>query len=584
MRLGLRGKLFLVLVGAILLVVGVGALILPAGLERSLKERIAQELDDEASVAALHVEGRLDGAAVGSADSIADALGRATGNRVTIVLADGRVFGDSDLSAAAVAVVENHADRPEIAGAIAKGKGSAERYSTTLGHDLMYFAARFRGDGLTGAVRVAKPLVEVRDATRTLYGLLALAGIIGLGIAIVAAAVSSHLFSRALRALVVYADHVQDGAARPDVAKRRDELGGLAASVQRLAEQLEQRVTEIASERRRFEEILEGMGEALIALDEFRRVTLVNRAAVVMLGQTEQPLGRTILELVRVPELNALLNEVNPGGQATSEFDLGPVAPRRVLASARRREAGDYVIVLLDVTELRRLERVRRDFVSNVSHELRTPVSIIKANAETLLDGALDDAEASRRFLASISTHADRLASLISDLLDISRIEEGKYELRPEPVPVDQALRRAMSALETLAAEKRIAIRVEPVGDLRIRCDARALDQVLFNLVDNAVKYTQPDGHVALRGSARDGRIVLEVADDGPGVEPKHRERLFERFYRVDTGRSREMGGTGLGLAIVKHLAGAMGGAVGMRPADGRGSVFWISLPASTAE
>jgi two-component system phosphate regulon sensor histidine kinase PhoR len=583
-RLGLRGKLFLLLVGAILLVVAAGALILPAGLSRSLKERIAQELDDEASIAALHLESQLKTADVGGADPIADALGRATGNRVTIVLADGRVIGDSELDARAIEAVESHADRPEIARALADGKGSAERYSTTLEHDLMYFAARFRGAEIAGAVRVAKPLVEVRDATRALYGLLALAGLIGLAIAIVAAAASSHAFSRALRSLVDYAEHVQDGAARSDVAGRRDELGGLAASVQRLATQLEQRVTELASERRRFEEILEGMSEALIALDKYRRVTLINRAAVMLIGGTEQPLGRTILELVRVPELNALLNDVAPGGQAASEFDLGPVAPRRVLASARRREAGDYVIVLLDVTELRRLERVRRDFVSNVSHELRTPVSIIKANAETLLDGALDDAEASRRFLASIATHADRLASLISDLLDISRIEEGKYELRPEPVPVDQALRRAMSALETPAAEKRIAIRVDPAGDLRVLCDSRALDQVLFNLVDNAVKYTQPDGHVALRGSARDGRIVLEVADDGPGVAPKHRERLFERFYRVDTGRSREMGGTGLGLAIVKHLAGAMGGAVGMRPADGRGSVFWISLPASTAE
>jgi len=579
-RFGLRGKLFFVLVGAILLVVATGALILPAGLARSLKVRIASELDHEATLAALYVEERVAAPTIADADPIADALGRAVGNRVTIVLADGRVIGDSEQSTAQVAEMENHAGRPEIAAALRTGKGSSTRYSTTLGHDLMYFAARLPAGRLTGVVRVAKPLVEVRDATRALYGLLAFAGLIGLGIAFVAAAVSSHLFSRALRSLVDYAEHVQDGAVRPDVAERRDELGGLAVSVQRLAEQLQQRVTELASERRRFEDILEGMSEALIALDEYRRVTLVNRAAVVMLGQTEQPIGRTILEIVRVPELNALLNDVAPGGQATSEFDLGPIAPRRVLASAKRRESGDYVIVLLDVTELRRLERLRRDFVSNVSHELRTPVSIIKANAETLVDGALDDAEASRRFLASIATHADRLASLISDLLDISRIEEGKYELHPEAVPVEAALSRAAVALETLAAEKRIVLCVESGVDLSVTCDKRALDQVLFNLVDNAVKYTQTEGHVVLRAAREDGRILLEVIDDGPGVEPKHRERLFERFYRVDAGRSREMGGTGLGLAIVKHLATAMGGTVGMRPANGRGSVFWVSLPA----
>jgi two-component system, OmpR family, phosphate regulon sensor histidine kinase PhoR len=581
-RLGLRGKLFLVIVGVILLVVLVGAAILPAGLERSLRARIEQELDHEATLAALYVESKLVSTDVADADRLADALGRVVGNRVTIILEDGRVVGDSERKAAEIPAMDNHADRPEVASALFSGKGSSARYSTTLGHDLMYYATRFRGLSVAGVVRVAKPLVEVRDASRALYGLLALAGIIGLAIAIVAAAVSSSSFSRALRALVDYAEHVQDSGARPEVAGRRDELGGLAASVQRLAEQLQQRVTELASERRRFEDILEGMSEALIALDEYRRVTLVNRAAVVMLGQAERPIGRTILELVRVPELNALLNDVAPGGQATSEFDLGPVAPRRVLALAKRRESGDYVVVLMDVTELRRLERLRRDFVSNVSHELRTPVSIIKANAETLVDGALDDPEASRRFLASIATHADRLASLISDLLDISRIEEGKYELLPEAVPVEAALSHAAAALETPAAEKRITLGVESRTDLVVTCDKRALDQVLFNLVDNAVKYTQPGGNVVLRASKDGTRVVLEVADDGPGVEPKHRERLFERFYRVDAGRSREMGGTGLGLAIVKHLVTAMGGTVGMRPADGRGSVFWVSLPAIT--
>jgi two-component system, OmpR family, phosphate regulon sensor histidine kinase PhoR len=580
-RLGLRGKLFLTIVGIVALVVAVGAVILPRGIERSLMERTERELDHETALTALYLPRELRRADVASADGIADRLGAMLGNRVTIVLADGRVVGDSELSREAVAAIENHASHPEVREALRTGKGRATRYSTTLGHDLMYVAQRFPYGESFAVVRVSKSLAEVRDASRALYGLLALAGIVGLAIAFVVAAISSHLFSRALRALVEYAERAQDGARRPAVASRQDEIGGLASSVQRLADRLEQQVSELAAERHRFEEILEGMSEALIALDEHRRVTLINRAAVVLLGQTAPTVGRTLLEIVRVPELNALLDGVAPGGEITSEFDLGAVSPRRVLARAKRREPGDYVVVLLDVTELRRLENLRRDFVANVSHELRTPVSIIKANAETLLDGALEDPDAARRFLASVATHADRLANLISDLLDISRLEEGKYELKRERSSVDAAFRRVFAALETQAAEKGTAIRLEPSGALFCACDVRALDQVLFNLVDNAIKYSPGGSAIYLRAANKAGGVLLEVEDDGPGIEPDHRDRLFERFYRVDPGRSREMGGTGLGLAIVKHLVTAMGGRVGMRPAKARGAIFWVSLPAA---
>ena len=238
-------------------------------------------------------------------------------------------------------------------------------------------------------------------------------------------------------------------------------------------------------------------------------------------------------------------------------------------------------MVFLDVTDLRRLESIRRDFVSNVSHELRTPVSIIKANAETLLGGAMDDREAAQRFLKSLVVNTERLSNLISDLLDISRIEESQYELRSEEVSLNLSLRRAAAALETQAIEKGMTIRIDSDQDLSVLADAKALDQVMFNLVDNAVKYTPTGGKITLRTISSEETVTIEVEDDGPGVEPRYRQRLFERFFRVDKGRSREMGGTGLGLAIVKHLVTAMGGTVGMRPADDGGSVFWLELPRS---
>jgi len=581
MRLGVRGKIFLLLVGIVVFVVLASGAFLGRALDGQLHATVEREMARVAAGVAVLLEDRLAGPGDAATDSIADELGAALGMRVTIVLTDGRVAGDSELSGDEIGRLENHGDRPEIAAALAGGRGTSWRYSTTMENELIYSAARFRVKGAACVVRVSRPVEEIDDALDGLHGVLLVAGFVGLAMAVVMGLITSHYFTRTLRSLVRYAQGTVEGRRQRMPLESGGELGGLASSVQRIAEGLERRVDELKAERNRFGAVLEGMSEAVIALDENRRVTLINGAGLHLLGLGEQPIGRTILETMRVPELSGLLDELEPGRIARVEFDFGSAVKRRVLATASRRSEGDYVVVFLDVTELRRLETIRRDFVSNVSHELRTPVSIIKANAETLLDGAIDDRDASDRFLRSMMVHAERLSHLVGDLLDISRIEEGKYELELEDVPLGLTLRRAAAALETAAIKRGTSIRVEAVGGLTAVADPKALDQVLFNLVDNAVKYTQDNGRIALR-AARDGdRVVLEVEDDGPGVEPRHRDRLFERFFRVDKGRSREMGGTGLGLAIVKHLVTAMNGEVGMRPADGRGSIFWVRLIAS---
>jgi len=232
-----------------------------------------------------------------------------------------------------------------------------------------------------------------------------------------------------------------------------------------------------------------------------------------------------------------------------------------------------------DVTDIRRLETIRRDFVANVSHELRTPVSIIRANAETLLSLESSLSSQERRFVEALLRHAHRLGRLITDLLDISKIEVGKYPISAEPTKLALLGRRAIEAVEHKAAGKRMTLHCELSEELSAMADPKALEQVMVNLTENAVKYGTEDCTLTIRGSERDGRILLEFADDGPGIEAIHRPRIFERFYRVDPGRSREMGGTGLGLAIVKHLVEAMDGDVGVVPNDPRGSVFWVALP-----
>lgn len=581
MTLGIRLKLFFAFLYFIVAGFIVTGLVLSHYLKKNMMEGTQAELLSLAKSTRLLLEKNIKNENEVDADKIADLAGAAFSDRVTIIRPDGKVVGDSNLTKEQLRHLENHADRKEVQDALAYGVGTSTRYSTTLTNDMMYVAVRFNASGKQGVVRVSKSLASITDAASGLKRILVFACLIGILVAALMSAVSSHLFSKRLQILVASAKKLVTGEARYRIREgAQDELGGLAGSLNALSDKLEEYVAQLAEKRDQFEAVLDGMSEAVIALDEQGHVTLINRAGTMLLGISDRPMGKMLLETVRIPELHELASASSKDENASniSEFDLHIGKSRRILARATKLHKGGVVIVLLDVTELRRLERIRRDFVSNVSHELRTPVSIIQANAETLRDGALEDAKAAGRFLDAMITSAKRLSSLIADLLDISRLEEGKFELRMEPVPIAAALHRAAAALETKAIERSFTIETTPCPSLSARADARALDQVLFNLVDNAVKYAGQGGKVTLRAVNEEKKIRIEVEDNGPGIEPRYRDRLFERFFRVDKGRSREMGGTGLGLAIVKHLTAAMHGEVGMKSAQPHGSVFWVLL------
>jgi two-component system phosphate regulon sensor histidine kinase PhoR len=378
------------------------------------------------------------------------------------------------------------------------------------------------------------------------------------------------------------------GVAQPLPVSSNDELGRLAGSFNELVGELHLALQSLASERDRLETILGGMTEALLALDHENRVTHANRAALQLLELADSPVGQLLIEVVRVPALAELMDRVRQERGAPVESELAVPPSRRVLARAVSvKSTGGIILVMLDITEMRRLEKVRRDFVANVSHELRTPVSVIQANAETLLDGALTHPTRGPEFLGAILRNAQRLARLVSDLLDLSRIESGHFTLEIQPTRVASAVQRAVESIRGLASRKRLTVETAISAELEVMADSQAFDQVLTNLIVNAVKYTPEDGHVEIRArrgtpSAQGGEptIVIDVCDDGSGIEPRHRLRIFERFYRVDPGRSRDMGGTGLGLSIVKHLVGAMRGEVGVTDNPTGGSVFRVVLPA----
>ncbi len=580
MRIGFRGRLFVTSLALVLTVILAAGAFLSNALRDRHTSRIRDELTSYAAAARLTMESLDSIPYGGAADSLANALGAATGARVTLILADGRVLGDSRLTPPEVEKTEGRGQRPEVRAALSGETGVSTRHSMTMRSDMLYLAVPFERPDGRGVIRVARSLASIEDELRGLHWTLAVAGLLGLAFAVGIAWFSARRFSLALEGLVGYTKQLSEGDGKGQYPQaRRDEFGGIARSVYRLSQQLAEHVVALAAERDRFQGVLDGMREAVIALDLDGRITLVNAAGMRLLDLDVEPLGRTLLETIRVPELHELTADLKPGAEASTELDLPTRESPRVLARAGRRQSGETVLVLLDVTELRRLETIRRDFIANVSHELRTPVSLIRANAETLAGGAMEDSEAAGRFLDSMVSAAERLSGLVSDLLDISRIESGALELDMGPVALANSLIHAREAAAALAAEKSITLNVEAPEDLHALADPRALDQVLSNLVDNAIKYTPEGGHVYLSARRRNGWLRIEVRDDGPGIRPAHRDRLFERFYRVDPGRSRELGGTGLGLAIVKHLVTAMGGEVGMVPAPDRGSLFWVELP-----
>lgn len=374
--------------------------------------------------------------------------------------------------------------------------------------------------------------------------------------------------------------HAGDLDARARVSSGED-LGQLGAVFDELATSFSRTVTELRSERDLVSRILDGMQEGVLLLDREGKVALMNPALREMLLLRPDVIGQPLLEVVRHAELKELLDRARKSKTtASGEVELGGLKPRRLLVrgTAFDKAGGGLLAVFFDVTDIRRLESLRRDFVANVSHELRTPVTAILSAAETL-DLALEkDPEGARKFLGIVERNAARLQQLIEDLLDLSRIESRELKLRPEKLAFEPFATHLLGMFRERADKKKIATRLDCEKGLELEADRRALEQVLTNLVDNAVKYC-PEGSTVTVRAARDGdgvRILVE--DDGQGIDAAHLPRLFERFYRVEAGRSRDMGGTGLGLSIVKHLVEAMGGSVDVRSTVGKGTTFEVLL------
>jgi two-component system, OmpR family, phosphate regulon sensor histidine kinase PhoR len=525
-----------------------------------------------------------------------------SGARVTVIAENGQVLADS---AHDPETMENHSTRPEIRRAFSSGEGESVRRSATIGVDLVYRAVRYQpASGPPVVIRMALPLAQIDASVAELRRRLLGASLLILAIAAAISLVSFRMFASRVERLKRFSRRLADGDFRPLPAERpRDELSDLTDALNETAASMDRTIRSLSGERNRSSAILRSMVEGVAVVDAQERIVFSNRAFSEILNLDAAAIeGRPVIEVVRNSGLLGLIRRALNGEEGLqTDIAMGIVQQRTFAITATPVQAlepgvaGTFdvpplpekpsgaVVVLHDVTELRRLERVRQDFVANVSHEFKTPLTAIQGFAETLLAGAMEDSHSSRRFLEIIRDHAVRLARLTNDLLKLARIEAGKLEVEFFPVPLMEVIERSAETTLLKASRKQIALEVDVPPDLpMVRGDASLLRDVLQNLIDNAIQYTPEGGRIQVNAFVGAREAVVCVADTGIGIPLVDQERIFERFYRVDAARSREAGGTGLGLSIAKHIIEAHGGRLWVESEVGRGSKFFFSVPLAT--
>ena len=523
---------------------------------------------------------------IGVVRKIAARAARSAGIRVTVIATNGRVLADSEHDPA---TMENHSSRPEVKQALATGRGSSIRHSATIGVDMIYVAVPVRrNENRVGVVRVALPLHAVAAAEARIRGRLVIAAIVAAILSLLISLVFSARSLRAIRRLSRAASRLAAGDLDARVASRgTDEIASLAANFNKMATRIRLTVRELREEKQKVETIFQRMGEAIIVTDPEGRITRCNPAFEHVFGVScEQARGLTVADATKSIALDQAFRSALEGVQETAEVRVLFPAPRVLEATVTGisdQEPLGAVAVLHDVTQLRRLEAVRREFVANASHELQTPITAIKAMAETLLAGGRDDPALAERFLCDLERQADRLGALVRDLLDLASIEAGAHEHVATEAPVGEVATAVMGQLGSLAKQRQVVMECSIPDDLSAVCDWSSLTRILTNLLDNAIKYTEPGDRVGVTAARSGDTVAITVWDTGIGIPSTDLERVFERFYRVDKARSRDLGGTGLGLSIVKHLAEACGGSVSVESQLGKGSRFTVMLPAPEA-
>jgi two-component system phosphate regulon sensor histidine kinase PhoR len=526
-----------------------------------------------------------------SLTALVDKLGDQVHARMTVIRKDGLVLADSYEKGVALEAMENHLQRAEILEAISKGTGTSIRFSDTVKMRMIYLAVLVKRENeLLGFVRLAVPLTDLSKESARMKQFLFFVFLAVFGSSIPVAFLFSKRLTRPLQEIMQAASTFGKGDLSERIRIRTgDEFEAVANIFNQMADEISLRLKEISGERSQLTALLNGMTEGIMILNSEGIVLLTNPSLNQMFSLQEPIQKRTYYyELIRHHDLNELIRKVLTDRKNLT-LDISFFHPREsfflIQASVASRSEGkdDFsaVLVFHEITEMRRLERIRKDFVANVSHELRTPLTSIKGYLEALSEMAFFLPEEGKRFLSILQKQSERMENIVSDLLQLAKIESGKEKLQLNPIPIKAFLDKIISSLSPLSQKKNQNLEILVSEDLILQADSDKLSRILTNLLENAIKYTPEKGKIIVGCKKTDRGIDLYVKDNGIGIPPADQNRIFERFYRVDRARSREMGGTGLGLSIVKHLMEAHGGSIGVESYPNEGSTFTAHFPPS---
>ncbi|MEC7773922.1 MAG: ATP-binding protein [Pseudomonadota bacterium] len=589
--MGIGSRLFLIIFISLGLGIFVSYIIAERDITDTFQKHIINELQNQASLIVEVVDEVDTIGDLNEADSLADRLGSASNSRITLILSDGRVIGDSDVDTQNINDMDNHINRPEVQDAFLKGRGWSIRYSDTVKQQQMYYAILDNNDVSPNVIRIAVPYVNVDSAIGSLNLSIILIALVAFIVTSIASGIAANYAYRSIADLAYATSKIADadGKARKKDLKalpteRTDEFGNVAQSVSQISEELKSKINLIAKQRDQFGSVLDDLGQGIIVADIDGKITYENEQVSLILNKNEL-VGKKITDL-NIKSLNYLLKRAKKKKRADIEFEieLNDRSTRWVLATINQsKTTKEFILVVHDITQLRRFSSMRRDFISNVSHELRTPVSVIMANSETLVDGALDDKKQSKVFAKAILHNAERLSDMVSSLLDLSRIDYGELKLNIEELPINEHINKAIDSLKNLGKRKNISIMCSCSKGQIVLADKNALERILNNLIENAFKYSDSQSTINISTKKVKDYLEISVKDSGRGIPDEEQDFLFDRFYRTAEARATEEKGSGLGLAIVKNLVNNLNGEVGVKNAKPQGSIFWFTLPLKTS-
>ena len=583
--MSIRSRIFFIILSCLFIGLSLAFIVAERDLSAGLQQQIESELSKQAKILRQSFSESAKIKNSINLKSQIDSYSAASGSRITIIARDGKVMVDSDIAMDSLESLDNHSNRPEVIAAFNNGSGSSKRFSNSIQKDMLYFALLDNTFEVERVIRISVTNEYLDRSLASLENSMTLIIVVALIVAILASVLAGNYIRESFIDLERAASDMSDGSyKKKDLeslpVKRRDEIGSMARNISTISTNLKNQISLIAKQRDQFGSVLDGLGEGIMVCDENGLITFRNDQIMQILGLNEI-IDKSINDL-EIPALSRMYKKAQKKGKFDSEFELetGEDDTRWILAHMNKaKSTQELILVVHETTQLRQMDSMRRDFISNLSHELRTPVSVIKANSETLLDGALDNEKDAKIFSKAILHNADRLSEMVTSLIDLSRIEYGELKFVIEEIVLNQIIESVVLAFKNKAKRKNIQVVFKRQSEVMISSDAKAIERVLNNLLDNAFKYSPENSTIEINLRKQGESIRLAVIDQGEGVAEEDQDLVFKRFFRTASARANTQQGSGLGLAIVKNLVYNLQGDVGVQSRPEGGSEFWFTIP-----